>query len=136
MGKPDETSDYFHPITGEMFFEGKNTWWKFHKYGWFLVQEFAGSKASMQLLQYMMENMNYENWLNKKQSQIAEDLDLSRGHVSRILSRFEELDICINGRGTRMINPEVVFYEKNPGGERKRKLVHTYYKNKRKKNYE
>lgn len=87
-----------------------------------LLSEVTGEKR-IKVLVYMLKNMNRHNMLSRKQSQIADELDLTRSYVSRVLTAFEKAELCVNGRGWYMVNPRFVFYGK---AHRKRKAIRIF----------
>jgi len=98
------------------------------------LQKMKGGRKHIQVFCYMLKNYNKRNnRLSRTQVQIAEDLDICRSYVSKILTHFEDINICVNGWGWYLLNPEMVWFGKRE--PKRRKILNFYIKYRRDKKH-
>lgn len=55
------------------------------------------TKESLRILMFLMARLDFENWLQITQNEIAETLDINKGNVSKAISLLEAKGILLRG---------------------------------------
>jgi predicted transcriptional regulator len=55
------------------------------------------TKESLRILMFLMARLDFENWIQITQNEIAETLDINKGNVSKAVSLLEAKGILIRG---------------------------------------
>lgn len=55
------------------------------------------TKESLRILMFLMARLDFENWIQITQNEIANTLDINKGNVSKAVSLLEAKDILLRG---------------------------------------
>ena len=55
------------------------------------------TKESLRILMFLMARLDFENWIQITQSEIADTLDINKGNVSKAISLLESKGILLRG---------------------------------------
>ena len=55
------------------------------------------TKESLRILMFLMARLDFENWIQITQNEIADALDINKGNVSKAVSLLEAKDILLRG---------------------------------------
>ncbi len=55
------------------------------------------TKESLRILMFLMARLDFENWIQVTQNEIASKLDINKGNVSKAISLLESKEILVRG---------------------------------------